>query len=381
LTTDAGGATLLILLLILKTITRKILLPLTVLLVWAPSAYGWSWPVQGPVLQPFAYDESHPYTDGQHRGIDIGADAAGEQVVAPAAGTVSFAGSVPTNGECVTIQTSAGYTVTLTHLGTLLVAKGSPIAEGQAVATIGPSGTPEFDRPYVHLGLRATSDPNGYLDPLSLLPPPAEQTAPAQGDPAAAPQPSTNSASASAPAQLAPAPAAAASAPPSVGTTRGSTVAPSTSRSSAHQHPRMQKPRSKTRAQRPSQRPASHHESRNTRLRLQHRRASVQASTAQASTAQASTAQASMGQRPLLETTVTRRPEGLAAGREIQPAASLLRPSATPHSVASPMSLVLNGGAALVALAAALLARRRRSPTAPAELLHLPRPVLARRAA
>ena len=34
--------------------------------------------MQGPVVQPFSYDEAHPYAAGQHRGIDIGADAAGE---------------------------------------------------------------------------------------------------------------------------------------------------------------------------------------------------------------------------------------------------------------------------------------------------------------
>ena len=148
MTTEVGGATLLLLLLILKTAAIVL-----VLLVWAPAAYAWSWPVQGPVLQPFSYDDSYPYAAGQHRGIDIGADALGEQVVAPAAGTVSFAGSVPTNGECVSIQTPDGYTVTLTHLGTPLVAKGASVAEGQVVGTIGPSGTPELDSPtklYTH---------------------------------------------------------------------------------------------------------------------------------------------------------------------------------------------------------------------------------------
>jgi hypothetical protein len=44
-------------------------------LVWTPVAQAWSWPVQGPVVQPFVYDEAHPYASGQHRGIDIGADA------------------------------------------------------------------------------------------------------------------------------------------------------------------------------------------------------------------------------------------------------------------------------------------------------------------
>ena len=43
--------------------------------------------------------------------------------------------------------------------------------EGAVVGTIGPSGTPEHEAPYVHLGVRVASDPNGYVDPLALLPP------------------------------------------------------------------------------------------------------------------------------------------------------------------------------------------------------------------
>jgi len=103
--------------------------------------------VQGPVLQPFSYDEAHPYASGQHRGVDIGADAAGEAVVAPAVGTVSYAGTVPTNGKTVTIETADGYSVTLTHLGSIAVAKGATVAEQDVVGTIGPSGTPEVDSP------------------------------------------------------------------------------------------------------------------------------------------------------------------------------------------------------------------------------------------
>ena len=133
--------------------------------------------MQGPVLQPFAYDEAHPYASGQHRGVDIGAGSAGETVVAPAAGTVSFAGTVPTNGKSVTIETADGYSVTLTHLGSIGVVKGATVAEQDAVGTVGPSGTPEVDGPYVHLGIRVTADPNGYVDPLGLLPPEAESSA------------------------------------------------------------------------------------------------------------------------------------------------------------------------------------------------------------
>ncbi len=361
-----GSATLRCLLLILKTLVWRIAVVAVVLLAWAPAAYAWSWPVQGPVLQPFAYDESHPYASGQHRGIDIGADAAGEQVVAPAAGVVSFAGSVPTNGECVSIETPDGYTVTLTHLGAILVAKGGSVAEGQAVGTIGPSGTPEFDQPYVHLGIRATPDPNGYLDPLRLLPPPPAQSAPAQSEPAAA-QPSAGGGSASAPAQSA---ATVAASPPPVATTRGSTAEPQFSsepgRVSSRARVRARQPGTDVRQQRPSQRPASRRATGNHRARPSHRHVPQHSSSAR---------------RPVVEATAPGRPARLDAGHEVESTALAVEPRARPHGVARPLPVVLNGAAALVALAAALAARRRRSPLAAVQVLHLPRPLPERRAA
>lgn len=139
-------------------------------LVWVPVAQAWTWPVQGPVLAPFSFDPAHPYAAGQHRGLDIGAARAGDPVVAPAGGTVSFAGSVPTSGKCLTIETPDGYSVTLTHLGSLALARGAAVVEGAVVGTVGPSGTAEETSPYVHLGIRTTADANGYLDPLGLLP-------------------------------------------------------------------------------------------------------------------------------------------------------------------------------------------------------------------
>ena len=363
MTTADDVATLHLLLLILKTT-----LVVLALLVWAPAAYAWSWPVQGPVLQPFAYDESHPYASGQHRGIDIGADASGRQVVAPAAGIVSFAGSVPANGESVTIETPGGYTVTLTHLGAIVVAKGASVAEGEAVGTIGPSGTPEVDRPYVHLGIRTTSDPNGYLDPLGLLPPPATPatpSTPAQGaqSPPAATQPSASGGSVGAPAQ--PATTAAASTP-SVATTRGTTVAPEPSRVSSRGRARARQPRTDVRPQRPVQLPASGHATRSHRVRPSHRHVPEQPSAAR---------------RPVVEATAPSRPAGLDAGHEIQPRAPVVRPRARPRGAASPLPVVLNGAAALVALGAALAARRRKSPIAAAQVLHLRRPIPQRRAA
>src|SRR6185436_18577305 len=147
-----------------------------------PTAGAWTWPVRGPVLEKFVLG-SDPYAAGQHRGIDIGA-VSGDPVLAAAAGTVSFVGTVPVSGKVVTIQTPDGYSVTLTHLGSASVRRGETVAEGAVVGTIGPTGEIEHDTPYVHLGLRHSEDPNGYVDPLLFLPAPAAPP-PASAAPAA----------------------------------------------------------------------------------------------------------------------------------------------------------------------------------------------------
>jgi len=147
-------------------------------LVGVPAAGAWTWPVAGPVLAPFTFDPAHPYAGGQHRGVDIGAPT-GTTVVAPAAGQVTFAGTVPASGKSVSILTADAFSVTLTHLGTVEVAKGAVVAEGAPVGTVGPSGTPELDVPYVHLGVRVDANDEGYLDPLGFLPPLAPPPPPA----------------------------------------------------------------------------------------------------------------------------------------------------------------------------------------------------------
>jgi hypothetical protein len=166
---------------------------IAVLLAFAtPATAGaWTWPVAGPVLQGFAFDPENPLVPGQHRGIDI-QGAAGDPVLAPAAGTVTFAGRVAANGSTITIRT-ADYAVTLLHLGSFLVAAGAIVAEGQPVALVDTRGEPAHPVPYVQLGVRLIGDSQGYLDPLGFLPPlappppaPAEPPAPA---PAPAPSP------------------------------------------------------------------------------------------------------------------------------------------------------------------------------------------------
>src|SRR5438067_6464509 len=144
---------------------RRFGLVVLLFMLWAPTAGAWTWPVQGPVLTGFTFDPAHPYAAGQHRGIDIGSPT-GTPVVAPAAGAITFAGTVPTSGKSVTIQTADGYSVTLTHLGSYAVAKNQVVDEGAVIGSVGPSGTPELDQPYLHLGVRTTADAQAYPDPL-----------------------------------------------------------------------------------------------------------------------------------------------------------------------------------------------------------------------
>lgn len=153
----------------MRRLMRRRSLLVLLLLLFVPVAGAWTWPVQGPVLQTFSFDPAHPYAAGQQRGIAIGGGD-GAPVLAPASGIVSFAGTVPTNGKTLTIQTPSGLAVSLTHLGSIVVARNASVDEGAAVGTVGPSGTPEFDVSYVHLGIREAANDQGYLDPLAFLP-------------------------------------------------------------------------------------------------------------------------------------------------------------------------------------------------------------------
>src|SRR5215211_5302250 len=206
---------------------RLLLTIATLALAVAPAAGAWTWPTDGVVLRPFAFDPSHPYASGQHRGLDVGG-ADGASVAAPAAGVVTFAGTVPSGGRTVTIETPDEWSVTLVHLGSIAVTKGATVAEGDGVGTIGPSGEPEVSAPHVHLGVRRTAEPQGYVDPIVLLPvrpaaPPASQARP---DPPPMPAVAVPPAAAPPPALVPPGPGASREpTPPATGAT-GEVTAP-----------------------------------------------------------------------------------------------------------------------------------------------------------
>jgi hypothetical protein len=202
-----------------------LLLPVLVALqVGVQPALAWAWPVDGPVLRPFVLGDD-PYAGGQHRGVDIGAPA-GTPVRAPAAGTVSFAGTVPTGGKTITIRTADGYAATLQRLGSTSLSPGLAVREGDIVGSVG-----DGNEPYVYLGVRKADERNGYVDPLVLLPPLAPAPATDEQTPEE-PDPTPSPAHGSGPRHHShAAPTAAAVEEPSVEPARGTQVAPRASTS------------------------------------------------------------------------------------------------------------------------------------------------------
>ena len=186
---------------------RQLLAAALAALLLAPSAGAWTWPVQGAVLRGFSLG-SDPYAGGQHRGLDVAAPV-GAAVRAPAAGTVTFVGAVPDGGRAVTIRTADDFAVTLLQLAASSVARGDVVAEGATVGVVGDSVDRVTREPHVHLGVRRWDEPEGYVDPLALLPVrPEAAPAPTMSEPAPALTPAATPASApggAAPAEAAPA--------------------------------------------------------------------------------------------------------------------------------------------------------------------------------
>jgi len=123
----------------------------------------WSWPVSGPVIRGFDPPDT-PFGAG-HRGIDIAVEP-GSPILAPEAGTVSFAGRV--GGELfVTIVHGGGLSSTYSWISAAAVRKGDVVSRGQTIGTTG-TGHPGESVPHLHFGVKLDGE---YVDPLHLLAP------------------------------------------------------------------------------------------------------------------------------------------------------------------------------------------------------------------
>jgi murein DD-endopeptidase MepM/ murein hydrolase activator NlpD len=130
-----------------------------------PSTDVWTWPVVGPVVRPFE-PPATAYGAG-HRGIDIAA-AIGTPVLAPAAGTVRYAGRIG-GALYASIDHAHGLQSTYSWLDAVDVQRGDVVFRGQRIGTSG-AGHPGTAVAHLHFGVKLDG---AYIDPLSILEPPA----------------------------------------------------------------------------------------------------------------------------------------------------------------------------------------------------------------
>ena len=98
------------------------------------------WPVQGFLTSRFG-PRSSPFTGRRdfHKGLDISARR-GTPVVAPAAGTVTFAGPDGAYGNTLRIRHGAGITTLYGHMHRLAVKEGQSVRRGAVIGYVGSTG-------------------------------------------------------------------------------------------------------------------------------------------------------------------------------------------------------------------------------------------------
>lgn len=111
------------------------------------------------------YDPPEVRWDAGHRGVDLSASP-GDTVVAPAAGTVSFVGSVA-GRPTIAIEVGGGWRTTLEPVDAS-VKVGDNVTAGSPLGVVGRGG--HCDGQCVHWGLRAGhGNDERYRDPRTLV--------------------------------------------------------------------------------------------------------------------------------------------------------------------------------------------------------------------
>ena len=124
----------------------------------APSASGFIWPVNGPVVSGFGMRWGR-----MHEGIDIAASS-GTPVHAAAAGTVIHAGWLGGYGNLVVVDHGNGLSTAYAHASAILVAVGQNVAQGETVSLVGSTGN--STGPHLHFEVRVNGS---AVDPLLYL--------------------------------------------------------------------------------------------------------------------------------------------------------------------------------------------------------------------
>jgi murein DD-endopeptidase MepM/ murein hydrolase activator NlpD len=127
-------------------------------------APAWSWPLspRPAVLRAFN-PPARPWLSG-HRGVDLGTAFDGAPLVSPAAGTVSFVGTV-VDRPVITIDHGNGLRSSFEPVASSLRA-GSAVAEGDVLGKVQTGHCGPAPPPCLHWGVRRGED---YVNPLAFV--------------------------------------------------------------------------------------------------------------------------------------------------------------------------------------------------------------------
>jgi murein DD-endopeptidase MepM/ murein hydrolase activator NlpD len=124
----------------------------------APSAAGFIWPVNGPLVSGFGMRWGR-----MHEGIDITAST-GTPIWSAAAGTVIHAGWLGGYGNLVVVDHGNGLATAYAHASAIVVGVGQAVGQGQTVALVGSTGN--SSGPHLHFEVRVNGS---AVDPLLYL--------------------------------------------------------------------------------------------------------------------------------------------------------------------------------------------------------------------
>ena len=123
-----------------------------------PSAAGFIWPVNGPVVSPFGWRWGR-----MHEGIDIAAGY-GTPIRAAASGRVVYAGWMSGYGNLVAIDHGGGISTAYGHQSSIAVGVGQVVSQGATIGYVGCTG--HCFGPHLHFEVRVNGSP---VDPLGYL--------------------------------------------------------------------------------------------------------------------------------------------------------------------------------------------------------------------
>lgn len=127
------------------TVTKT---PASMVSTGAVSSQGFVWPIRGKVISSYGPKPGHLHNDG----INIAAPR-GAAVAAAAEGTVTYVGdSLASYGNLVLIRHSNGLVTAYAHLDRVHVVRGDTVKRGQAIGTVGSTGT--VANPQLHFEVR-----------------------------------------------------------------------------------------------------------------------------------------------------------------------------------------------------------------------------------